>query len=164
MSHLNVPEFVCVPVSSSLYNELVLRMGDPNRGVTHLIEHAIESYLDRTEDDEWSDAYQAWKETDKPAEEFRKEFGDPASGYHWTPLVLPNGTKIMMTYGGTKHVAEVRHERIFLANREVSSPSVLASQIAAGTNRNAWRDLWIRRPKDLEYRLADELRREGARK
>lgn len=160
----NTPGFVCVPIDVSLYNELVLRVGNPDTDVVGYIEHAVESYLDRTKDDEWSEAYEAWKESRKPAEELRKRFGDPDKGVHWTPLFLPNGTKLSMQYGGKSYEAEIRHEKIFFGGtKEVSSPSVLASMIADGTSRNAWRDLHIKRPADLEFRLADELRREGAR-
>ena len=155
---------VCVPIDASLYNELVIRVGDPNRDVTSLIDHAVRSYLERTEDDEWSEAYATWKEGQKPADELRERIGDPSKGVHWTPLFLPNGTKVSMFYGGITHDAEIRHERIFLGTEKIDSPSLLASKIAGGTSRNAWRDLRIRRPTDIEYRLADDLRREGARK
>ncbi len=159
-----VAGFVCVPIDVSLYNELVLRVGKPDADVASYVEHAVESYLDRTKDDEWSGAYEAWKESRKPAEDLRKRYGDPDKGFYWTPLFLPNGTKLLMQYGGKSHEAEIRHEKICFAAKEVSSPSVLASTIAGGTSRNAWRDLHIKRPTDLEFRLADELRREGARK
>jgi len=155
--------FVCVPIPVSLYNELVLRAGNPQCDITPIIEHAVESYLDRTRDDQWSDAYEAWKESCEASVEDRKRFGDPEKGLHWTPLFLPNGTKLSMQYGGKRHDAEIRHEKIFFGTEEISSPSVLASTIAAGTSRNAWRDLLIKRPADLEFRLADELRREGPR-
>lgn len=156
--------FVCVPLDSSLYNELVIRVGDPNRDVAGFIDHAVRSYLERTEDDQWSEAYDAWKYRKKPTEDFCRKHGDPNKGVHWTPLFLPNGTKIQMLYAGKFYDSEVRHEKILLGNEEISSPSVLASKIAAGTSRNAWRDLRIKRPTDPEFRLADDLRREGARK
>jgi hypothetical protein len=79
-------------------------------------------------------------------------------------LFLPNGTKISMLYGGKSHDAEVRHDKILLGNEEISSPSLLASKIAGGTSRNAWRDLRIKRPTDMEFTLTDDLRRVGARK
>lgn len=156
--------FVCVPIEASLYNELVLRVGDPNKDVSSLVEHAVQSFLDRTANDDWSDAYAAWKKHIQPEEEFRIQFGDPDKGYYWTPLFLPNGTKIAMPYGGKTGAAEIRHEKIFLGDKIFRSPSVLASTIANGTSRNAWRDLRIKRPTDMEFSLADELRREGARK
>jgi len=160
-----VTPFVCVPIHISLYNELVLRVGDPNRDVSPIIESIIESYLERTEaDGDWSAAYYAWKESKQPIEEFERQFGDPAKGYYWTPLFLPNGTRLSMPYGGTSHDAEIRHERIFFGETEVATPSALASLIASGTSRNAWRDLRIKRPEDAAFRLADDLRRDGARK
>jgi hypothetical protein len=156
--------FVCVPIDASLYNELVIRVGDPNKDVTDIIDHAVRSFLERTADDEWSEAYTIWRESEEPADEVRQMIGDPTKGVHWTPLFLPNGTKISMTYAGKVHDAEIRHEKIFLGTEEIPSPSMLASKIADGTSRNAWRDLRIKRPSDIEYKLADDLRREGARK
>jgi hypothetical protein len=156
--------FVCVPIDASLYNELVIRVGNPNKDVTDVIDHAVRSFLERTADDEWSEAYTLWKESEEPADELRRQFGDPSKGVHWTPLFLPNGTKIEMPYGGKNHDAEIRHEKIYLGSEEIPSPSLLASRIAGGTSRNAWRDLRIKRPSDIEYTLADDLRRDGARK
>lgn len=159
-----LPMYVCVPVSNSLYNELVLRIGSPYADVNSYIEHAIQTYLDRTADDEWSEAYEAWKESDAEREAFVKHYGPTDKGYYWTPLFLPNGTRISMLYGGETHEAEIRHEQIFMGDKTFSSPSLLASHIANGTSRNAWRDIRIKRPTDMEYRLADELRRSGGRK
>lgn len=39
------------------------------------------------------------------------------------------------------------------------SPSQMVAA-AAGEARNAWRDLWVRRPQDKEWSPADKLRRE----
>jgi hypothetical protein len=155
---------ISVPIRSELYNELVLRMGDPHKDVIGLIEHAVETYLERTAGDGWSEAYEQWREQTAPAEDFRARFGDPQQGYHWTPVFLPNGTRLSMLYGGQTHEAEIRQQRICMGEREFSSPSVFASTVANGTSRNAWRDLRIKRPADHEFRPADELRREGARK
>lgn len=156
--------FVFIPIPSHLYNELVLRIGHPNADVASYVEHAVQTYLDRTEEDDWSDAYKLWKEQSEPAAEFRARFGDPDKGYYWTPLFLPNGTRIMMPYGGQTYEAEIRHERILLGDEEMTSPSVLASHLANGTSRNAWRDLRIKRPGDIEFRLADELRHTAGRR
>jgi hypothetical protein len=161
----NTAGFICVPIAVELYNELVLRVGDPRSDVTSFVEHALESYLERTEDDgKWSDAYFEWKERSRPAEEFRTHYGNPDQGFNWTPVFLPNGTKLSMLYDGKTHTAEIRHNRIYLGDEAISSPSNLASRIANGTSRNAWRDLRVKRPSDREFRPADDLRREGASK
>ena len=54
--------------------------------------------------------------------------------------------------------ATVKNNKIDFKD-ENYSPSELASAIAAGTSRNAWRDLLIKRPGDTGWCLADELRR-----
>lgn len=163
---MTATNFVCVPIDASLYNELVLRMGDPERDVSGTIESVLESFLERTEEDAdlWSESYFEWRDRQQPEKEFRERYGEPDRGYFWTPLFLPNGTKLSMTYGGKKYSAEIRHEQIYFDGNVISSPSALASVIAHGTSRNAWLALMIKRPKDPAFRLADELRREGARK
>jgi len=42
---------------------------------------------------------------------------------------------------------------------KIHSPLELARVIAGGTSRNAWHDLFIKRPWDSEWTLADHLRR-----
>ena len=79
-------------------------------------------------------------------------------GYHWKPLFLPPGTKVRMTYkGGTFHVAVDGDD--FIYDGKKMSPSEFAKTVAAGTARNAWRDLWLKRPTDRDFRLADDVRR-----
>lgn len=162
---MDLPGYVCVPIDTNLYNELVLRVGDPERDVGAIIDEVLLQFLERTADDgDWSDAYYAWRDRQRPAKESLEQYGDPDKGYFWTPVFLPNGTKFFMPYGGQNYFAEIRHEKIFYDGREMPSPSVLASTIARGTSRNAWVSLQIKRPKDTAFRPADVLRREGARK
>jgi hypothetical protein len=35
------------------------------------------------------------------------------------------------------------------------------ANIIAKSSRNAWRDLWIKRPDDKDWKLADDCRAEG---
>jgi hypothetical protein len=44
----------------------------------------------------------------------------------------------------------------------VLSPSALTKRIT-GSNRNAWRDLWVKRPSDEKWMLADDLRQKEMR-
>ena len=57
---------------------------------------------------------------------------------------------------GWKDGAEVAHEKIMYEG-EAFSPSGLANRIASGTARNAWRDLWIKKPRDKEWILEIRL-------
>ena len=153
------PNFVCVPISVSLYNELVIRVGNPDKNVNVFIENVVGDYLARTANDEgWSEQYYEWRDSVEDREAFVSEYGDPARGYHWGSLFLPNGTRISMDYKGRQYHAEVRHQQIHYEGKTYS-PSELARVIASNTSRNAWRDLRIKRPSDQEWRLADALRR-----
>jgi hypothetical protein len=83
-------------------------------------------------------------------------------GYTWRykdkSLFLPDNTEIRMRYRDQYHYAKVDRDQIMFDGVSVS-PSVLANRIT-GSNRNAWRDLWIKRPTDKEWKLADDLRKE----
>ena len=120
------------------------------------IHQAVESFLDRTEGDG-----NVWPKKLSEEEDagFQAEYGDPERGYQWYPLFLPNGTKIRMKYGGQQSYAEIRHERL-QAGEEHMSPSRFASLVANNTSRNAWQDLYIKRPGDGSWQLADTLRRQ----
>lgn len=150
--------YIAIPIDSEIIGELYLRKGSPNIDVASWIENIVRDYLERTADDDWSEAYYAYRERQAGSEDFAAEFGDPKGGYHWTPLFLPNGTLIRMEYKKETSQAAVKNNKIDF-NGECYSPSELARIIAAGTTRNAWRDLLIKRPGDTDWLLADELRR-----
>jgi len=153
---------VCVPLDASIYNEFVIRRGTPDVDVAGWIEDVVLDYLDRTADDgEWSEQYHEWRSSTKDLEAFAKEHGDPAKGYHWATLFLPNGTRLAMRYKGRQYHAEVREEQIHYEG-ETFSPTELARKIASNTSRNAWRDLLIKRPSDQEWQLADVMRRKSS--
>ena len=149
---------LAVLIDAELHNELVLRTR--SRGdVTGFIEHAIQTFLDRTESDGdlWSDAYLAGLLSDDDAER-AAEYGDPSKGYVWQTLRLPNGTQLKMTYRHRDHFAEIRHEMISYQG-EKFSPSQWAHRVANNTSRNAWRDIWIKRPGETAWQLAESVRR-----
>jgi hypothetical protein len=82
-----------------------------------------------------------------------------ARGYQWKNLFLPDGTQIRMQYRGAYSYAKVEGDEIIYQGQTIS-PGSLANSIA-GSNRNAWRDLWIKRPGDKEWRLAGDCRVES---
>ena len=77
-------------------------------------------------------------------------------GFQWKSLFLPEATEIRMSYKGEYYYARVESDEIIYEGEPVS-PSTLANTIA-GSSRNAWRDLWIKRPGDVTWTLADDLR------
>ena len=78
-------------------------------------------------------------------------------GYVWKSVFLPHGTQLRMKYRGQIHYALVEGDRLLFQDRPVS-PSELARSIA-GSNRNAWRDLWVMTPGASQWVMADRLRR-----
>lgn len=81
-----------------------------------------------------------------------------ARGYQWKSVFLPSGTQIRMPYKGNYFYAKVEGDEI-IYNGKPTSPGALANTIAH-SSRNAWRDLWVKRPDDKEWLLADTLRPE----
>jgi hypothetical protein len=78
-------------------------------------------------------------------------------GYSWKGLFLPHGSVFRMKYRGSFHYAKVEGDYLKLSGERLT-PSEFAHRVT-GTARNAWRDLWIKRPGDHDYALADDLRR-----
>ena len=158
-------DYIYVPLHVELYADLVRRSGKAD--VSGFIDHSVGSFLERTEADPgiWSAEY-IEKLAEKEDEAFWEEYGDPGRGYQWQTVFLPNGTKIRMSYGGQDSYAEIRHGRL-CHGEESMSPSQFAGRVAKGasgegTNRNAWRDLYIKFPGEGSWKLADSLRRQPA--
>lgn len=150
---------VFVPIPSEIYNEFVLRFGDARKDVAGTIEYVVSDYLERTKDEQyWGEQYLAARSAERMLDETVDSYGDPAKGYQWLTVFLPNGTKLKMAYKGLDYYGGVVHQKVMYED-ESFSPSSLANRIASGTSRNAWRDFWIKRPRDKEWVLADDIRR-----
>jgi hypothetical protein len=87
---------------------------------------------------------------------------DPASvrGYQWKTLFLPDGTELRSWSYGEHNYARVIGDEIIHKGKAVS-PNQFAQSFARSF-RNAWTDLYIRRPEDKQFKLADRLRKELA--
>ena len=85
----------------------------------------------------------------------------PASnlGYQWKSLFLPDSTEVRMQYKSDWYYAKVEGDKLVYEGATIT-PGRLANTIA-GSSRNAWRDLWIKRPADSEWLLADDCRAAG---
>lgn len=77
-------------------------------------------------------------------------------GYQWKSLFLPDRSEIRMAYKGAYAYARVESDKIVYNGKSIS-PSIFANTIAS-SSRNAWLDLWVKRPGDADWCLADELR------
>lgn len=149
---------IAIPINSEIIGEMFLRVG-PSANITDWIENVVRDYLERTAADDWSEAYNSYRDSMVAPNAFAEEFGDPKGGYHWAPLFLPNGTLIRMEYKKQVSQAAVKKNKIDFDGANYS-PSEFSSFVAAGTNRNAWRDLLIKLPGKTEWVLAEQLRRQ----
>ncbi len=77
-------------------------------------------------------------------------------GYHWKNIFMPNGTSLRMKYRGETYYAAVQGDQVIFGGKVVS-PSEF-TRLVTETSRNAWRDIYIKRPNDLEWIFADKLR------
>ena len=144
---------ICIPLPTKAFLRLVdfLREVESNRDPVAAVEVAIHYWIDNAE----------WKRDD-----LLPELNSSAlHGYSWrhkeSSLFLPEGTGIRMRYKGQFCYAEVVKDEIRFEG-EVLSPSALTKRIT-GSNRNAWRDLWVKRPSDEKWMLADDLRQKEMR-
>ncbi len=88
----------------------------------------------------------------------QRELAAPLRGYQWKCLFLPDQTKLRMHVGGTWHYADVVGDDLIYQGHAVS-PRQWTIAIA-GDGRNAWRDLWVRRPGEKNWTIASVLRRQ----
>ena len=133
--------YISVPVLTEQFLELAnfLRSNNDPRDPVDMVTNAIDYWIDNA----------SWKP------ELLSE--SDTRGYQWKNLFLPDGTQIRMQYKGSYSYAKVEGD-VVIFNEKPISPASLANTIA-GSSRNAWRDLWIKRPDDKEWKLADECRR-----
>lgn len=135
---------ISIPIHTQQFLELAnfLRSNGDPRDPVEIVSVAIDYWLDNA----------SWKP------ELLSE--SDTRGYQWKNLFLPSGTQIRMQYKGAYFYAKVDGDEIIYDGQPIS-PGSLANTIA-GNSRNAWRDLWIKRPEDKEWKLADECRSEVA--
>ena len=136
-------EFVCVPIPFHVYLEVAnyLREAQSSTTPSEFFCMAVDYLQDNIES--------------KP-EDLGHLLEKPTHGYMWKQLFLPAGTLARMKYKGEWYQAEVIGND-FLYDGELLSPSQFANQVT-NSNRNAWRDLFIKRPGDSGWTLADNMR------
>lgn len=141
---------ISVPVPAKLFLELVdfLREQGSDRDPVQAVSDAIDYWMENA----------SWK----PADLMPEIFATKSPGYTWKykddAIFLPHGTEIRMPYKGQYHYARVEGDEIKYKGAP-TSPGAFAN-VVADSSRNAWRDLWIKRPGDKEWALADKCRRE----
>ncbi len=130
--------FVAVPLSHDLYAQLAQRYP---AGVSSVLEHVVQDFLDRTEEDFAS-----------------KRDNARQNGIQWDALFLPHGTQIRTKYFGKYPIAEIVAGEIRWGGQVYPSMSRLARAMRGDTSNNAWVVLEVKRPSDLNWIRADRLR------
>jgi hypothetical protein len=72
-------------------------------------------------------------------------------------LFLPSGTTLRIKVGREFEYAKIDGDSLIYEGKSLS-PNQFA-RLAAGSERDAWRDLWIKRPTYSDYQHAHILRR-----
>lgn len=141
-------------ISVSIPSELFVRLAnflseegsdrDPVTAVADAIDYWIENA--------------SWKQENLMPES-SKNRNTELSGYTWKYsdrcLFLPHGTELRQNYKGQYQYAKVEGDDIKYSGESIT-PGKLANTIAR-CSCNAWTHLWIKRPRDMEWMLADRL-------
>jgi hypothetical protein len=131
-----------IPMRESLYNALVLHFskpGQPASGIDEVIDSVVADFLDRVSEGDDNSS----KVTPR--------------GFYWQNVFLQNGSQLRMTIHGKQHFAMIEHEGVSYEG-QVFTPASWANHVA-GHSRNAWRDIYIKRPADGDWVFANSLRR-----
>lgn len=80
----------------------------------------------------------------------------PMRGYQWKSLFLPAGTRLRVHNAGQAHYAEIVGERLMYACQSTTPRQFTIAALGAG--RNAWLEIWLRRPGDASWIRASALR------
>lgn len=142
-THISIP----IPTTTFLLLVDFLREQGSNRDPVEQVTEAVHYWIDNA----------SWKQEDLMPETFESSHQGFTWKYRDTSLFLPDGTEIRMRYKEQYHYAKVVGDEITYQGQSLS-PGALATVIS-GSSRNAWRDLWIKRPKDSDWILADDCRR-----
>ena len=138
---------VSIPIPTAQFVELLdfLRENKDERDPVEVIEFAIEYWMQNA----------SWKP------ELLARISPESRGYTWSykdhSIFMPHGTDIRMQYKGKYYYAKVEKDEIKFDDKIVT-PSTFANLVTK-SSRNAWRDLWIKRPDDKEWIFADDCRR-----
>lgn len=139
--------YIGVPISVAQFTKVadfLREKGEPNANPIDCISLAIDYWMDNA----------GWKGVYLNSPELYPSSGE---GYHWKDLFLPDGTQARMKYKGKYYNACVDGDSFVYEGINLS-PSEFANKVTH-SSRNAWRDIWVKRPQDREWILADDLRR-----
>ncbi len=141
MSYISLP----FPTDSFLRLATFLRENGSPKDPVMAVEDAVEYWLDNA----------SWKKQDLMPETV---VAPNSRGYMWKDVFLVQGTLLRMRKkNGSYAYAKVEGDYPTY-NGEDLSPNQFAFKVA-GNARDAWRDLWVKRPMDHDYIHAKRLRK-----
>jgi hypothetical protein len=170
MWELNMPD-IYIPIDKELYDDTI-RFSDGKLDPASLAEDRLRSFIETTVEFDppmWGDRLydvaakyaphmlERWQHEDAEGFKEREEASRPLV---WKEVTIANGAEVRMAYGDKHHFAVVRGGHI-VDDGESYSPSEWARKIAAGTSRNAWRDLWFREPPSKTWVPASWMRQQA---
>jgi hypothetical protein len=173
---LVMPDIIYVPFDRELYDD-VIRFSDGRLDPVDLADNQLRSWIENSlefgDAKEWAEdrleelagkyapqVLKRWKNED--AQQLRQRSAE-SRPLVWKEVTIPSGSEVRMFYNGTHHYAAIKSGKIVDHGTEYS-PSEWASKIAAGTSRNAWRDLWFKEPLSKTWVPAQLLRNQAREK
>lgn len=173
-------DMIYLPFSKRLYDDVV-RFSDGHCNLVFVMEDQFHDFIRRTADNNCHgvmgddparlrafleiyhpDIVARWDGEDAARAREDNRLSEKWSPLVWKEVVVPAGSKVRMQYAGAYHSAVIAQGKIVDRDGQFS-PSEWASKVAAGTNRNAWRDLYFQLPGKADWISATALR-EDARK
>lgn len=148
---------IAIPFPKDLYDMIIVRSGgrlDPVALAVSQVEQFVER--NRLDPNFWTDEGISAFMDEEP--EVTPDYGDPDKGHLWQPLFLRNGTELRMQYKNTTAYARIAHDRVVSEEIAYDSVSQWVRHVAGGTSRNAWLDVWVRRPGEKDFSAANSMR------
>lgn len=150
-------EMIYIPFSKEFYEDLI-RLSDGKFDVPAWAENRIRAWVDLNLNVDMQESfYEAFGDRiEELAEKYAPESmilrrwaeEDSAALKRrplvWKEVTIPEGSEVRMSYGGKQHYARVENEAI-TDGGEQYSPNEWTLKVT-GTARNAWRDLWFKKP------------------
>jgi len=125
-----------IPIPNELMVELITRYKEE---YSHYVEHAIESFLERTEE-----GFMGWESS--------------IEGIFWDPLFLPERTELRTKYKGEVLIAKIKKGKVEYKNKTYDTPSKASYVMRGNISNNAWMTLEVKRPQDVSFKKADRFR------
>jgi hypothetical protein len=127
-------DFVYVPIPLELYKDILIYAPDNPHT---LIYDVVEQFLERQEEN---------------SENFKR------NGIHWDKLFLPEGTKIRTKRFNNILECEIVDDQIIWDGKIYNSVAQVINSMRGNTMNNAWLFAEVKRPSDINWILADNLR------